>query len=42
MFFGKGQCAECHKPPFYLDHQLHDLKLSQAEKTDLVAFLRQL
>lgn len=29
VFFGKGQCAECHKPPFYLDHQLHDLKLER-------------
>jgi cytochrome c peroxidase len=25
VFFGKGRCAECHKPPFYLDHQMHDL-----------------
>jgi cytochrome c peroxidase len=25
VFFGKARCAECHKPPFYLDHQMHDL-----------------
>jgi cytochrome c peroxidase len=92
IFFGKGQCATCHPAPFYLDHQMHDLKverfttepgdgpiktftlrgikesppylhdgrcltledsveffdlvlelkLTKAEKTDLVAFLRQL
>jgi cytochrome c peroxidase len=35
VFFGKGRCAECHKPPFYLDHQMHDLHLErfyEAEK----------
>lgn len=92
VFFGKGQCATCHQPPAYLDHQMHDLhverflneapdgpiktftlrgikesppylhdgrcltledtveffnlvlelKLTQEEKTDLVAFMRQL
>jgi cytochrome c peroxidase len=25
VFFGKGKCASCHMPPFYLDQQLHDL-----------------
>jgi cytochrome c peroxidase len=29
IFFGKGKCADCHKPPFYLDHQLHDLKVER-------------
>jgi cytochrome c peroxidase len=29
LFFGKGKCAECHKPPFYLDHQMHDLNLQR-------------
>jgi cytochrome c peroxidase len=29
LFFGKAQCANCHKPPFYLDHQLHDLRLER-------------
>ena len=27
VFFGKGQCATCHTPPFYLDHQMHDLMM---------------
>ena len=29
LFFGKGQCASCHKPPAFLDHQMHDLKLER-------------
>jgi cytochrome c peroxidase len=26
IFFGKGQCASCHQPPFYTDNLMHDLK----------------
>jgi len=29
VFFGKGQCAGCHVPPFYLDHQMHDLHMER-------------
>ncbi len=29
VFFGKGQCASCHPPPSYLDHQMHDLHLER-------------
>jgi cytochrome c peroxidase len=29
VFFGKGQCATCHVPPFYLDHQMHDLHVER-------------
>jgi cytochrome c peroxidase len=29
IFFGKGRCADCHKPPFYLDHQMHNLHLDR-------------
>jgi cytochrome c peroxidase len=29
LFFGKAQCAACHKPPSYTDHQMHDLKLER-------------
>jgi len=29
LFFGKAQCAVCHPAPFYLDHQMHDLKLER-------------
>jgi cytochrome c peroxidase len=29
VFFGKGQCATCHIPPVYLDHQMHDLRVER-------------
>ena len=29
VFFGKGRCAECHPPPFYLDNRMHDLRLER-------------
>jgi cytochrome c peroxidase len=29
LFFGKAQCANCHQPPVYLDHQMHDLHLER-------------
>ncbi|SEF89889.1 cytochrome B6 [Nitrosomonas ureae] len=29
IFFGKGQCANCHQPPAFLDNQMHDLKLER-------------
>jgi len=34
VFFGKGQCAACHTPPFYLDHQMHDLHLERFLKDE--------
>jgi cytochrome c peroxidase len=29
VFFGKGRCAECHAPPFYLDDRMHDLRVER-------------
>ena len=29
LFFGKAQCVNCHKPPVYTDHMMHDLKLER-------------
>ena len=26
IFFGKGQCAACHQPPYYTDNLMHDLQ----------------
>jgi len=26
VFFGKGQCATCHVPPYYTDNQMHNLQ----------------
>ena len=34
IFFGKGQCAGCHSPPSYLDHQMHDLHLERLLKDE--------
>jgi cytochrome c peroxidase len=34
IFFGKGQCAGCHSPPSYLDHQMHDLHLERFLKEE--------
>ncbi len=29
VFFGKGQCAVCHPAPFFLDNNMHDLRLDR-------------
>lgn len=29
VFFGKARCGECHPAPFYLDHNMHDLKVER-------------
>jgi cytochrome c peroxidase len=29
LFFGKARCANCHPAPFFLDHQMHDLKIER-------------
>jgi cytochrome c peroxidase len=34
LFFGKAQCASCHPAPFYLDHQMHDLKMERFLKDE--------
>ncbi|WP_442497164.1 cytochrome B6 [Methylobacter sp. sgz302048] len=34
VFFGKGQCSNCHTPPAYLDHQMHDLHLERFLKNE--------
>jgi cytochrome c peroxidase len=34
IFFGKGRCAECHIPPFYLDDKMHDLHLERFLKDE--------
>jgi cytochrome c peroxidase len=33
VFFGKGRCAECHQPPFYLDDRMHDLRVERFHET---------
>lgn len=29
VFFGKARCAQCHQPPAYTDHMMHDLFLER-------------
>jgi cytochrome c peroxidase len=29
LFHGKARCAVCHPPPFYLDNQMHDLRVEE-------------
>jgi cytochrome c peroxidase len=36
IFFGKGQCATCHLPPYYTDNSMHNLKLERFFKQELV------
>jgi cytochrome c peroxidase len=36
VFFGKGQCATCHPPPTFLDHQMHDLKVERFYKPQMI------
>jgi cytochrome c peroxidase len=37
VFFGKGRCDECHKPPFYLDNQMHDLRLERFYEPEMIS-----
>jgi cytochrome c peroxidase len=34
VFFGKGQCGNCHTAPFYLDNLMHDLHLERFLKDE--------
>jgi len=36
IFFGKGQCASCHQPPYYTDNLMHDLKTERFFKPALI------
>jgi cytochrome c peroxidase len=29
IFFGKGQCADCHTPPYYTDNSMHNLQVER-------------
>jgi cytochrome c peroxidase len=39
VFFGKGQCASCHQPPYYTDNLLHDLQTERFFKPELVNYV---
>ena len=36
VFFGKGQCASCHTPPYYTDNTMHDLHTERFFKPEMV------
>lgn len=36
VFFGKGRCAECHPPPFFLDDRMHDLHLERFFEPEMI------
>ena len=36
VFFGKAKCAECHKPPYYTDNMMHNLRTERFFKPQMV------
>lgn len=36
VFFGKGQCAACHVPPYYTDNLMHNLRTERFYKQQMI------
>ena len=36
IFFGKGQCATCHVPPYYTDNLMHNLQVERFYKPVMI------
>lgn len=36
VFFGKGQCATCHVPPYYTDNLMHNLRVERFYKPRMI------
>ena len=36
IFFGKGQCAACHAPPYYTDNTTHNLQVERFYKPEMI------
>jgi cytochrome c peroxidase len=36
IFFGKGQCATCHTPPYYTDNLMHNLQVERSYKPVMI------
>ncbi|MGZ8095669.1 MAG: cytochrome B6 [Methylosarcina sp.] len=36
VFFGKGQCAVCHAPPYYTDNLMHNLRTERFYKSRMI------
>src|ERR1700719_2642011 len=39
IFFGKGQCASCHQPPYYTDNLMHELSTERFFKPQMVNYV---
>jgi cytochrome c peroxidase len=37
VFYEKGRCDECHKPPFFLDDKMHDLEAGRFYEVETIA-----
>jgi cytochrome c peroxidase len=42
VFFGKGNCATCHMPPYYTDNLMHNLQAERFFKPVLISNMRAL
>jgi cytochrome c peroxidase len=36
LFFGKGQCATCHTPPYYTDNLMHNLRAERFHQPQMI------
>ena len=36
LFFGKGQCATCHTPPYYTDNLMHNLRAERFYRPQMI------
>lgn len=36
VFFGKGECATCHAPPYYTDNLMHNLQVERFFKPQMI------
>ncbi len=36
IFFGKGRCAECHRPPYYTDNLMHNLRVERFYEPQMI------
>jgi cytochrome c peroxidase len=36
IFFGKGQCAACHMPPYYTDNTMHNLQVERFYRPEMI------
>ena len=36
IFFGKGQCAACHTPPYYTDNTMHNLQVERFYRPEMI------